>query len=381
MTQKYQADLFDDADPIPQKGLIRSKSASVLSPSQKNFNRLIKQIESKRERLAHWSEVIPRFRQKFASDLLPLMQEERELKTQLAEAMDWAHGGKGLTQTERRKLSSMIVDLTLHLLESGDHQEAIKALYNKHSRSDFDEEEGEKLDFLRAVLEENFGVDLGRDAEFYSQEELIARVQEQFQAKEQARIHARAKKKSAKQQARDAQREEESKQQLQSIREIYRKLASTLHPDREKDPAERDRKTHLMQRANEAYERGALLELLELQMEIEHIDQSYLSTLASDKVQQYVQILKSQVRELDVEINRIESGLMYEFGFHPYQKLSPLNFMNVLQEDMVSTKIQIRNLKSELDRVADLRELKGLLKGIKAPRRRREPIFDPFDDF
>ena len=311
MTQKYQADLFDDADPLPQKGLIRSKSASVLSPSQKNFNRLIKQIESKRERLARWSEVIPRFRQKFASDLLPLMQEERELKTQLAEAMDWAHGGKGLTQTERRKLSSMIVDLTLHILESGDHQEAIKALYNKHSRSDFDEEEGEKLDFLRAVLEENFGVDLGRDAEFYSQEELIERVQEQFQAKEQARIHARAKKKSAKQQARDAQREEESKQQLQSIREIYRKLASTLHPDREKDPAERDRKTHLMQRANEAYERGALLELLELQMEIEHIDQSYLSTLASDKVQQYVQILKSQVRELDVEINRIESGLMY----------------------------------------------------------------------
>ena len=55
--------------------------------------------------------------------------------------------------------------------------------------------------------------------------------------------------------------------------------------------------------------------------------------------------------------------------------------MNVLQEDMVSTKIQIRNLKSELDRVADLRQLKGLLKGIKAPRRRREPIFDPFDDF
>jgi len=103
--------------------------------------------------------------------------------------------------------------------------------------------------------------------------------------------------------------------------------------------------------------------------------------LASDKVQQYVQILKSQVRELDVEINRIESGLMYEFGFHPYQRLSPLNLMNVLQEDMVSTKIQIRNLKSELDRVADLREFKGLLKGIKAPRRRREPILDPFDDF
>lgn len=381
MTQKYQADLFDDADPIPQKGLIRSKSASVLSPAQKNFNRLIKQIESKRGRLAHWSEVIPRFRQKFASDLLPLMQEERQLKAQLVEAMDWAHGEKGLTQGERRKLSTMIVDLARHILQTGDHREAIKDLYNKHSRSDFDEEEGEKLEVLRAVLEADFGVDLGRDAEFQSEEELIERVQEQFQAREQARIDAKAKKKSAKQQAKDAQREEESKQQLQSIREIYRKLASTLHPDREKDPTERERKTHLMQRANEAYERGALLELLELQMEIEHIDPSYLSSLASDKLQQYVQILKSQVRELDVEINRIESGLMYEFGFHPYQKLSPLNVMNVLQEDMVSTNIQIRNLKSELERVADPIQLKGLLKTIKAPRRRRDPGFGPFDGF
>jgi hypothetical protein len=361
--------------------LIRSKSASVLSPAQKNLNRLIKQIESKRERLAQWSTVIPGFRQKFASDLLPLMEEERALKAQLAEAMDWAQGEKGLSPGERRKLSSMIVDLTRHLLDSGEPSATIKALYNKHSRSDFDDEESEKLDILRAVLEDHFGIEMGGNAEFDSEEELIARAQEQFQAKEQARINSKAKKKTAKQEARQAQREEEAKQQLKSIREIYRKLASLLHPDREKDPAERDRKTQLMQRANEAYERGALLELLELQMEIEQIDPSYLSTLANEKIQQYVEILKSQVRDLDVEIHRVESGLMYEFGFHPYQKLSPSTLLNVLRTDVASTEIQIRSLKLELDRVADPRQLKALLKTIKAPARRRRIDFDPFDDF
>ena len=49
----------------------------------------------------------------------------------------------------------------------------------------------------------------------------------------------------------------------QSVRDVYRKLVSALHPDREADGAERERKTALMQRANQAYERNDLLELLD----------------------------------------------------------------------------------------------------------------------
>lgn len=194
--------------------------------------------------------------------------------------------------------------------------------------------------------EDDFGIDLGADTEFHSEEELIARVHEQFHAKQQARRNFKAKKKSTKQEAKEAQREGESKQHLQSIREIYRKLASLLHPDRENDPRERERKTQLMQRANEAYERGALLELLELQIEIQHIDEAYLSTLQSEKIQQHEQILKGQVRELDVEMKRIESRLMSEFGFNPYQKLSPLTLLKILHEDVISTQNQIRGLES-----------------------------------
>lgn len=341
----------------------------------------MKQIESKRQRLAHWGVVIPKFRKKFASDLLPLIAEERALKKRLVESLDWAHGRKGLSPGEKRKLSSMIVDLSLHILNSGDQQDSIKYLYNKHSRSDFDEEEGEKLDFLRAMLKDNFGIDLGADTEFHSEEELFARVHEQFHAKQQARRNAKAKKKSAKQEAKEAQREAESKQHFQSIREIYRKLASLLHPDRENDPRERERKTQLMQRANEAYERGALLELLELQIEIQHIDEAYLSTLPSEKIQQYVQILKGQVRELDVEMNRIESGLMSEFGFNPYQKLSPLTLLKILHEYVISTQNQIRGLESELERISDLRQLKDFLKMLKAPQKPREPNHDWSFDF
>ena len=59
-----------------------------------------------------------------------------------------------------------------------------------------------------------------------------------------------------------------------AVREIFRKLASALHPDRETDPGERARKTALMQRANVAYAANDLLGLLELQFEVDQIDAS-----------------------------------------------------------------------------------------------------------
>ena len=60
-------------------------------------------------------------------------------------------------------------------------------------------------------------------------------------------------KKTAKQRARDEKLKIEADETSLSIREVYRKLVSALHPDREPDPQERARKTALMQRVNQAY--------------------------------------------------------------------------------------------------------------------------------
>ena len=60
-----------------------------------------------------------------------------------------------------------------------------------------------------------------------------------------------------------------------SLRAVYRQLASALHPDREQDERERQRKTRLMQRVNVAYGKQDLLQLLTLQLEIEQIDHTH----------------------------------------------------------------------------------------------------------
>jgi hypothetical protein len=68
--------------------------------------------------------------------------------------------------------------------------------------------------------------------------------------------NSRHKKKSAKTIVRETLRDEAAQGGTQAVREVFRKLVSELHPDRETDPAEHARDTELMQRVNQAYKAG-----------------------------------------------------------------------------------------------------------------------------
>ncbi len=70
--------------------------------------------------------------------------------------------------------------------------------------------------------------------------------------------------KSARQLAAEARRATAEKEVSQTIRDVYRKLAGALHPDRPSDELSEERKTALMQRVNQAYDSRNLLELLDI---------------------------------------------------------------------------------------------------------------------
>jgi hypothetical protein len=72
-----------------------------------------------------------------------------------------------------------------------------------------------------------------------------------------------------------------------------------LHPDREPDPAEKARKTELLQRVTAAYERNELLTLLRLQLELERLDPAHLENLADTQLAPYNRLLREQVQELE----------------------------------------------------------------------------------
>jgi len=343
-----------------------------LSKGQQAFNKLIKQIEKKRAQLADWETAIPLYQQKYTSELLPLTKGLMDIQVEFLHSLDRASDHKEIKKSERGMIASLIVDLAGDLLFARDDAE-LKAVYNKHSHSDYDKKEAANIKGMKSMMEDVLGVDLGDDFDMSSPEELLKRVQaqmaeelEQENAERQAWEVLRPKrKKSAKQLAKEAQLKAEEQQVSLSIREVYRKLASALHPDRETDTQERKRKTALMQRVNEAYEKRDLLQLLKLQLELEHIDQATVNNISEDRLKHYNKILKEQLEELDQEIFHVEGGFMAQFGINPFDSVSPGTIMRDLATEIAGVQHTIRDLKKDVIAFEDIKKVKAWLKKVR----------------
>ena len=176
-------------------------------------------------------------------------------------------------------------------------------------------------------------------------------------------------KKTAKQQAKEDQMEAEAAHLKKSIQEVYRKLATALHPDREPDPAERERKTALMQKVNVAYGNKDLLQLLELQLQVEQIDQTQINNIAEDRLKHYNKILKQQLEQLEQEVQGIEAAWKMRLNMPPFAPVSPKGLMDRLQDDIRQIKREIANIKQDLHTFQDVQHLKTWLKTYKIPRK------------
>ncbi|MDB5832255.1 MAG: molecular chaperone DnaJ [Caballeronia sp.] len=354
---------------------------SPLSKGQKAFNTLIKQIEKRRARLSAWEAAMPAFHRKYLSEFAPLEQTSVDLRIKLVHRLDQVYGQKGLTKSDQRTIADLISDLAGELVAQDDDPE-LKTIYNRYSESDFDSEAAAELDDMKSALEAMLGVELGDDVDMSSPEDVLQRAHaqmEQMQAQDalenQAREARRAKrKKTPRQLAAEAREQVEQAELSLSIREVYRKLASALHPDRETDPQERERKTTLMQRVNQAYSKNSLLQLLELQLELEHIDQSVINNIGEDRLKHYNKILKEQVGELDHEILHVENGFKHSYGIPPFIEVSPGTIMRNLAADIFSLQESLHALEHDLLVFDDVKQLKGWLKSVK--RSLATPRFD-----
>lgn len=352
--------------------IVTGKDHPHLSKEQKAFNALIKKIDGKRASLAAWQEIIPAYQKKYACDFIPLVETSQEIQIELVHYLDRASDQKGLTSPERRMIHDLISRMAGNLAAER-NDEKLKAIYNKHSGSDFDKETAASLDGLKSMLEDVIGVDLGDDLDMSSPEEIFKRAQAhmheqqtQFEAERQEYEERQAKrKKTAKQIAKESKQQAEEQQTSQSIRELYRKLASALHPDRESDPQEREGKTLLMQRINQAYDKKNLLLLLELQLELEHIDQTTINNITSSRLKHYNKILKEQLNELEYEILATEDMFKSQFGMSPFERLTPSTIMRNLAAEIVGIQQAIRELESDLLAFQDIKKLKAWLKDMR----------------
>ena len=372
------------ATPTPHGLQIASATSdAALSPEQKRFNSLIKQIEKLRQTLAGWHEIIPQYVRAHAQVIVPLRQSVRDLQREWVFALDGLLLQAGWTKPERATLRELIASGAGELLASqdpaDDEDTALKALFDQHSEVDFDTEQQEARAALQAMMEATTGVDLGDPDEIRSEEELFQRMQEALQAKvaqdnDSATHEARAS--ARRQTAAQKRREAEAQQATQSVREVFRKLASALHPDREPDAEARAAKTALMQKVNQAYGANDLLTLLELQLQIEQVDAGHVGRASTQRLKHYNKVLAEQVAELKDEIVRVEAGFRMDFGLQAEWNPSPKKMLAGIDKEAKYLRGTADLMRQDLRRLGDKAAVKSMLKQERQRLRERHSILD-----
>lgn len=355
------------------------QAGAALTPPQKRFNTLIRQIAQARKTLAAWQDGVAMYRQADAKVVVPLQAQLRAARRDWIFALGAVVEQRGWSPAQQRDLRRLLCWWAATLLEAGEDDPPLKALHDQHAEVDFDTERREIARTMKQFAEEMTGLDLGDDEGILTDDDVRDRVQRaQREAAERAAaqdVHDERSEKprrprTAAQQRRDA----EAQQARQSVREIYRKLASALHPDRETDAAQRDAKTALMQRVNQAYDRQDLLALLELQLQIEQIDESHIAGASAQRLKHYNQVLAEQLDELKAEVDRVEMDFRMEFGVDPPRRIDPSQLGQVLEHEGMEIRARLAEVQREMRMFDDPAATKRWLK-----RQRQELRAGAFD--
>ncbi|MDZ7866112.1 J domain-containing protein [Acidovorax sp.] len=337
--------------------IAKQAGEASLTPAQQSFNDLLAQIADQRAILAAWNQAIDAYHQRHAKDVAPLLDRYYAAHADLVNALVEASARKGLGRTLLRDLHAVIARLARDLadnLRDPATREAMQALHAQYAQ----EKPPDVPDTPDALQ-------IAAPGGPESPEDIVRRVEEEMQArqaraqKERERHHAsRARKPSAQQR----QQQEAAQEASQSVRSVYRKLASALHPDREPDDAERQRKTALMQRVNLAYAANSLLDLLQLQLEVEQIDAQHMAAVGDAHLQRYNQVLTDQLAELRQEVVTLENTMRLQLGLASKRKLQPGQLMAQQRSQIKVLEHDIPLLQREVQAVADNDYLKQWLK-------------------
>ena len=321
-----------------------------LSPEHKRFQTLLGKIEKARSRLQTWQEQLPLFARMHEAQAVPVLARLTAERRAWALQLEQLLLNRRWSKAETKTLTRMLCDLSVSLVQLTDPPDAeMKALYDRWADISFAEGEEEHLQLMKAMLEKAGGVDLGGDP-VASEEELMqrahAKMAEQHEQWQSAPRPPPRKNKTAAQK----RAEEDEARISQTVREVYRKLAAALHPDRVAADAtaeERQRSTELMQRANSAYEAGDLLALLTLQLQIEQVDIAHAAGIAAAQVKHFNKVLAEQLRELEAEIDGRQYAFCASYGLMTDQRIDPAKLGLLMKDQLNELNVNLLSLAQE----------------------------------
>jgi hypothetical protein len=333
----------------------------VLTPQEARFNALVRDVALWRAALTDWQEKIERYEQ--AVD--PVRRQLHAAWRQWVLALDGASLQPGLARAERRQLSELLREAAAALLSGEDEDLEIAAVLSRHEgdavRSPGGTEGNSQPDLASTLESTADGAGHSpSDEELF--EHMAQKWQEQADAAAVQREEWAASRRAATVRKR---RTKEAQEVSQSLRDVYRRLASALHPDRETDAQQHGRKTALMQQANRAYAEGDLLALLELQLQAEQVNTGPLAALDQRRLQHYITVLQGQLAELQSQTRRIEAGFCAAAGIGPGSGLPPRKFDRLISAETQRLQGELLLLGRQTKLLRDVEATKSWLRELR----------------
>ena len=148
------------------------------------------------------------------------------------------------------------------------------------------------------------------------------------------------------------------------LRNMYRKLASALHPDRARDEAERVHKTALMGQVNAAHDAKDLLTLMRLQLLTQTpyspTESENTTSIPKDKLKQAIQQLQAQLQALREASQQMQTSMQEEWDL-PYGNISAKSLQMALRKEAQELTSHIAYLQSDALWLSDDAFLKNWL--------------------
>ncbi|GAB3765035.1 J domain-containing protein [Ramlibacter monticola] len=312
-----------------------------LAEQQTRFNVLVRDVALWRAALAEWKERIARYHQVVE----PVRRELHAAWRQWVFTLDHASLQPGLSRAEREQLGELLRETAAALLEVEDDAE-LAAVACRHAEEAASMQPGQE-DADRAVGHHDHREDPTQDWE--QQAEAAAAQRAQWAAQRRADSASK-------------RRRQEAQEVSSSVRDVYRRLASALHPDREPDPRQRERKTTLMQHANLAYAEDNLLALLELQLQAEQIDAAHLASVDRRRLEHYVIVLQEQVADLQSETRRLEAGFRAATGLAAGSGLQPRKADRMISSEARRLRGELLSLRRQTKSLPDAEAIRAWLR-------------------
>jgi hypothetical protein len=311
--------LFDPDDlpasPADRALAIRSTRGRPLGKEERAFNRALARLEALSRALDEEKRRLDRLLVFHAAEIRPRTDRAVALRVDLVRALAPFLDDRRLTKAQHRVLRRILVeqldDVLTHLERPDPDLQALFERLYKVSYAQAVQDDIQQAQAGMAAIFDELGLDvdvpqLRADMTDEDAAAAAAQLADELRRAAESRDAATQKPRHEKT-ARAAHEQARRHEQLRkdSLGAVYRRLVKEMHPDLEPDPAERERKSRVMQDITAAHTRGDLHALLQLELEWLDAAGSDAARPSREKLRTYTELLKQQATELEAEVQSL----------------------------------------------------------------------------